>query len=142
MYSRNVSLHVSIYCCVVLFTASISTNPLKACVNDEVVVTCIKSISNPFHISYSYTGYIVGTSNTAISESDVDGAGYHGGVNLARLTATAPAYSSTTAQATITLLSYTSSDDGLRLGCSIRKLYHADGAFYDFVQTVNIQGAS
>ena len=83
--------------------------------NDAVVVSCSLTADS---ITSSYTTFIVGSSNTAISESAVDGTGSYGGVNLAKLTATAPASSSTSAQATITLLSYSSSDIGLRLGCS------------------------
>ena len=109
--------------------------------NEEVVVSCSLTASSSTTISSSYTSFIVGTSDTAISESVVDGSGYHGGVHLARLTASAPASSSTTAQATITLLSYTSSDDGLRLGCSNTFSNINSGSTYESIGTVNIQGA-
>ena len=126
-----------------LFTASITINPATACVNDEVVVSCSLSVSDVTTITSSYTTFIVGSSDIAISESVVDGTSSHGGVSLNKLTATAPASSSTSAQATITLLSYTSSDNGLRLGCSNTLLVNIDGGVpYDSVETVNIQGAT
>ena len=134
----DATLHTYI---LLLFTA-ITPNPVKACVNEEVVVSCSQTVSSPTTISSSYTSFIVGTSNTAISESVVDGSGYHGGVDLDKLTATAPASSPTTAQATITLLLYdASSDDGLRLGCS-NTLSNTNTGITESVRTVNIQGAS
>ena len=126
-----------------LFTASIAINPATACVNDEVVVSCSLTVSDVTTITSSYTTFIVGSSDIAISESVVDGIDSHGGVSLNKLTATAPSSSSNSAQATITLLSYTSSDNGLRLGCS-NALYSSfiDGSItYSSVQTVNIQEA-
>ena len=114
--------------------------------NDAVVVSCSLTADSQESITSSYTTFIVGSSDTAISESAVDGTGSYGGINLAKLTATAPASSSTSAQATITLLSYSSSDIGLRLGCSntlVTSLFEDDdGATFTNVQTVNIQGVN
>ena len=108
--------------------------------NDVVVVSCSLTADSQESITSSYTRFIVGSYSTAISESAIDGTGSYGGVNLAKLTATAPTSSSTSAQATITLLSYTSSDNGLRLGCSNTLV--KNGFPYTNVETVNIRGAS
>ena len=46
--------------------------------NDAVVVSCSLTADSQESITSSYTRFIVGSSNTAISESAVDGTGSHG----------------------------------------------------------------
>ena len=116
------------------------------CVNDNIVVTCSLSLSET-HVTNSDI-FIVGNSNIALTESEVDGTGSHGGVDLSRLTATTSSYSNS-AQATITLSSYTLSDDGLRLGCSYTSVdsngpipFRMSRSTYVNTDTVNIEQAS
>ena len=64
------------------------------------------------------TNFIVGDSDIPISQFSVEGTGFHGGVDLSKLTATAIPGNTKSVQGTITLISYTAADNGIRLGCS------------------------
>ena len=64
------------------------------------------------------TDFIVGDSDIPISQFSVEGTGFHGGVDLSKLTATAIAGTTKSVEGTITLISYTPEDNGTRLGCA------------------------
>ena len=97
-----------------------SIDPTTACVGDPVTVSCTLEVPNSAtHAFFSIlTNFIVGNSDIAITETAVDGAGTHGGVDLSKLMATASGGNTTFVQGTITLLSYTTGDNGTRLGCA------------------------
>ena len=83
--------------------------------NDDIVVSCYLTVSGTYSINSDV--FIVGSSDNGLTESEVDGTGSYGGVDLSRLTATISS-GSYSVQASITLSSYVQSDNGLRLGCS------------------------
>ena len=97
-----------------------SIDPTTACVGDQITVSCTLEVPNSAtHAFFSIlTDFIVGNSDVAISELAVDGTGTHGGVALSKLMATASGGNTTSVQGSITLLSYTTGDNGTKLGCA------------------------
>ena len=84
--------------------------------------------------------FVVGTSNTLISASDINSLNStHGNVDLTKLTATAYAGTSKSVSGTISLLSYTESDAGLRLGCGQMYRDNMFGVTIILIATLQLQ---
>ena len=97
----------------------IVVNPTTACVGDQITVSCTLNVPNSNDDFFSnLTNFIVGDSDIPKSQLTVEGTGFHGGVDLSKLTATAIGGTSKSVEGTITLISYTLKDNGIRLGCS------------------------
>ena len=105
-----------------------SIDPTTACVGDPVIVSCTLEVPNSATDTFFsiLTYFIVGDSDIAISELAVDGTGTHGGVDLSKLMATANGGNTTFIQGSITLLSYTTGDNGTRLGCANEYFINGD----------------
>ena len=94
-------------------------NPTTACIGDQITIDFTLNVPNSNDDFFSIlTNFIVGDSDIPISQFSVEGTGFHGGVNLSKLTATAIGGTSKSVQGTITLISYTPEDNGIRLGCA------------------------
>ena len=117
--------------------------PTTACVGYPVTVNCTLEVPNANDNFFStLTDFIVGDTDAPIPEANVDGAGTHGGVDLSKLMATAISGNSKSVQGTITLLSYTTGDNGTRLGCA--NVYSINGNTNDRAtvrETLNISQA-
>ena len=88
-------------------------------------VTCDLNVPNPDDSFIALrANFIVGTS-TALPVATVNGNTMQGGVDLSRLTADAPVGTAKNVQGTLTLMSYTLADNGLRLGCTIDRALSA-----------------
>ena len=115
--------------------------------NNVVVISCYLSVLEPYTINNDV--FIVGSSDNGLTELEVDGTGYYGGVDLSRLTATTSS-SSYSLQASITLSSYIQSHNGIRLGCSFTVIDSGGPEFlrihrsvsYINTDTITIQQAS
>ena len=95
-------------------------NPTTACVGEQITVSCRLNVPNSNDDSFfsNLTNFIVGDSDIPISQLTVEGTGFHGGVDLSKLTATAIGGTTKSVDGTIILISYTLEDNGIRLGCS------------------------
>ena len=94
-------------------------NPTTACIGDQITVNCTLNVPNSNDDIFSnLTNFIVGDSDVPISQFSVEGTGFHGGVDLSKLTATAIGGTTKSVEGTITLISYTPADNGTRLGCA------------------------
>ena len=95
-------------------------NPTTACVGDQITVSCRLNVPNYNDDDFfsNLTSFIVGDSDIPISQFSVEGTGFHGGVDLSKLTATAIGGTTKSVEGTITLISYTPEDNGIRLGCA------------------------
>ena len=87
---------------------------------DNITVSCTLDVSNTASDEFDSvrTDFIVGDSDIPISEAFVDATGTHGNVDLSKLLATANPGTRTSVEGTITLLSYSPQDNGIRLGCA------------------------
>ena len=104
--------------CYVMSVGTTNQQPALACVGDEVTVSCNLSVPGPNNSFISLrTNFTVGNS-TALSPASVNGTTMVGGVDLSRLIADAPAGTTKNVQGSLTLLSYSLSDNGLLLGCT------------------------
>ena len=93
--------------------------PTTACIGEQITINCTLNVSNYNYNFFSIlTNFIVGDSDVPISQFSVEGTGFHGGVDLSKLTATAIGGTTKSVEGTITLISYTPADNGIRLGCS------------------------
>ena len=94
-------------------------NPTTACIGDQITVNCTLNLPNYSDDNFFsiLTNFIVGNSDIPISQFSVEGTGFHGGVDLSKLTATAIGGNSKSVEGTITLISYTPEDNGISLGC-------------------------
>ena len=94
-------------------------NTTTACIGEQITVNCTLNVPNANDDFFSnLTNFIVGDSDIPKSQLTIEGTGFHGGVDLSKLTATAIGGTSKSVQGTITLISYTPADNGIRLGCS------------------------
>ena len=94
-------------------------HPTTACIGEQITINFTLNLPNPyFDIFSNLTNFIVGDSDIPISQLTVEGTGFHGGVDLSKLTATAIGGTTKYVEGTITLISYTPADNGTRLGCS------------------------
>ena len=110
-----------------LSPGTVTTDPNRACVGDSITVSCTLDVPNSANDGFDSvrTDFIVGDSDIEITEAFVDGTGTHGGVDLSKLMATANPGTRTSVEGTITLLSYSPEDNGIRLGCANE--YFIDG---------------
>ena len=99
---------------------SLIINPTTACIGDQITVNCTLIVPNSSDDDFFsvLTNFIVGDSDIPISQFSVEGTGFHGGVDLSKLTATAIGGTTKSVKGTITLISYTLEDNGIRLGCA------------------------
>ena len=98
---------------------SLTIFPTTACVGDQITVNCTLIVPNSNDDFFSnLTNFIVGDSDIPKSQLTVEGTGFHGGLNLSKLTATAIVGTAKYVEGTITLISYTPEDNGIRLGCA------------------------
>ena len=99
---------------------SLIINPTTACIGDQITVNCTLIVPNANDDDFFsiLTNFIVGDSDIPISQLTIEGTGFHGGLNLSKLTATAIVGTAKYVEGTITLISYTPKDNGIRLGCA------------------------
>ena len=116
--------------------------PALACVGEMVTVTCDLNVPDPNDDFVALrTNFLIGTS-TALHLATVNGNTMQGGVDLSRLTADAPVGTTKNVQGTLTLMSYTLADNGLRLGCIIEHNINGNNNNIDsLVETVNLAQA-
>ena len=110
--------------CVIMlgfyFLGTVTQTPSFACVGESITVSCVLTPLNTGDTFYSVVpNFIVGDSDTVLTASEINTNIAHPGVDLSRLTASAPTGTTTRVSGEITLSSYLTSDRGLRLGCSI-----------------------
>ena len=97
----------------------VTINSIKACIGEQITVNFTLDVPNVNDNFFSIlTNFIVGDSDIPISQFSVEGTGFHGGVDLSKLTVTAIPGNIKSVQGTITSISYTPADNGFRLGCS------------------------
>ena len=94
-------------------------HPTTACIGEQITINFTLNLPYSKDNFFSIlTNFIVGDSDVPISQFSVEGTGFHGGLNLSKLTATAIGGTTKSVQGTITLISYTPEDNGIRLGCA------------------------
>ena len=113
-----------------MFIGTVTQFPSYACVGEDITVECELSVPDPSNNNFrtNLIDFIVGSSIVPLSDAQVNiGTGFHGGVDLTRLTAFADDSFSDDKiiLGSITLSSYTASDAGIRLGCS--SVYYLSG---------------
>ena len=115
-------------------------SPALACVGEQVRVQC--SLPAPSGDSFlsREIQFIVGNSDTPLTQNQVN-SGVADPLN--RLTAFDDFTASTNLLliGSLNLTSFTSSDDGLRIGCSGRYRPGGVGSAVNFIETVNINAA-
>ena len=116
--------------------------PALACVGEMVTVTCDLNVPDPNDDFVAFrANFIVGTS-TPLPVITVNGNTTQGGVDLSRLTADAPVGTLKSLQGTLTLMSYTLADNGLRLGCTVEHNINGNNNnIISLVETVNLAQA-
>ncbi|KAI6646411.1 Chitin-binding protein [Oopsacas minuta] len=121
----------------------VTSNPALACPGESITVSCDLSVPNPGDSFLSLvTNFIVGNS-VPLSDIIVNGVDSQGGVDLSKLTADSPISKTANVLGTITLLSYTLADNGLRLGCSNDYIVNGDSTDrITLTETINIQQAA
>ena len=120
---------------------AVTVIPENACPGESVTVECKLIPPNPGDTFVSIEiRFIVGSSNSSLSETDVDSGS---GDPLNRLTATVDfgSSNSTFLVGSLTLSSFTSSDNGLRVGCAGRYTPSGGGAAIDLIDTENLRAA-
>ena len=116
--------------------------PALACVGEMVTVTCDLNVPSPDDDFISLRAYFIVGTSTALTLATVNGNTTQGGVDLSRLTADAPVGTTKNVQGTLTLMSYTLADNGLRLGCIIEHNINGNNSNFGFlVETVNLAQA-
>ncbi|KAI6646412.1 hypothetical protein LOD99_12534 [Oopsacas minuta] len=121
----------------------VTSDPALACPGESITVSCDLSVPNPGDSFLSLvTNFIVGNS-VPLSDIIVNGVGFQGGVDLSKLTADSPISNTANVLGTITLLSYTLADNGLRLGCSNDYIVNGDSTDRTtLTETIIIQQAA
>ena len=119
------------------------TQSPSACVGESITVSCVLNVPNSGDMFVStLTGFILGSSNDSISESVVDGTSTVNMVDLSRFTADTPIGNNTRVTGSITLLSYQTSDEDLRVGCRNDFIPSEGSSTTPFFETLRLKQAS
>ena len=136
----------SIYILYALVTGTVTQLPSHACQGEGITVECDLTVPDTTNNNFrsSVIQFIIGNEDSPISDSMVNtGNTVIGGVNF-RLTAFANSSFSDSKNilGSITLSSYTTSDAGLRLGCSAAYFLNGNsGTSTTISETVNLTPA-
>ena len=102
-----------------------STSP---CVGDPITIECALTppdVPAGDVFVENVISFIIGNTNTPVTFTDAQGNGIHDGFDLSQVTVSGTLGTSTSITGSITLLSFTNANDGLRIGCTV--LYAVGG---------------
>ena len=137
------ALILVLFCTLIYILGTVTQTPSDACVGDSITVACVLTPPND---GDTFTGvvplFIIGDSDTALTAAAINSNMTHPGVDLSRLTAATPPGGTTVrVSGTITLISYSTSDERLRLGCYVDYFVNGSSPIMNVIETLQLNQA-